>query len=213
MKPKKMLATMTAALACVALTACGAGTDASTSAAEGGYQPESTVRYLIGYAAGGGTDLTGRTVVSELVDSDIVDARFTVENLPGSAGLQAFTTLARQGDDDTLMQLVDIPSGLYIEGATVELDDIVPLGQVATNALLIVVPANSPYQSVEELFTAMEESDDVTVGLPSTIDSREAGKWYEIADGFGLGPEINFVSSGGISEVVPEIRQAGSQQR
>ncbi|MCZ2857783.1 tripartite tricarboxylate transporter substrate binding protein [Blastococcus sp. VKM Ac-2987] len=202
MKSKKTLAALVSAAASAALVGCGA--DAAGGGGEG-YSPAGTVRYLVGYQAGGGTDLTARQAAETLESEGVVDARFTVENLTGSAGLQAFTTLVRQGDDDTVMQLVDIPSGLYVEGATVEMDDFVPIGQVATNALLIVVPADSPYQSAEELFTAMEESDDVVVGLPSTIDSREAGKWYQIAEGFGVSPEINFVPSAGISEVVPEL--------
>jgi putative tricarboxylic transport membrane protein len=200
MKTIKLLAAATAVSACLATAACGAA-----GAGDDGYQPSGHVRYLVGFNAGGGTDLTARQAADILESEGIVDASFTVENLTGSAGLQAYTTLERQGDDDSLLQLVDIPSALYVDGASVEYEDFVPIGQMATNGLLIVVPADSPYQTAKDLFTAMDQGDDVVVGLPSTIDSREAGKWYQIAEGFGVSPEINFVPSEGISEIVPEV--------
>jgi len=204
-----MLALPAIAMALASVTACGS--NSGTSDGSNGYEPGGSTDYLVGFKAGGGTDLTARQVTKLLSDEGIVDTQFSVQNLTGSGGLQAYTTLAKRGGDDALMQLVDIPSGLYVDDSNVSWKEFDVLGQVANNALLVVVPKDSPYETAKDLFAAMDQ-ENVAIGLPSTTDSREAGKWYEMAEGFGVeNADINFVPSAGISAVVPEIISGRNQ--
>jgi putative tricarboxylic transport membrane protein len=113
------------------------------------------------------------------------------------------TTLVNQGDDDTLMQLVDAPTSLFLDGVDIEREDIRPIAQMATNALVVVVPGDSEYADVAEL---MEDvAGDANIGTPGTVESREAAKWTEMAQAAGVEGDLNFVTSNGVDAIIPEV--------
>jgi tripartite-type tricarboxylate transporter receptor subunit TctC len=204
MKVKK-LARMAAPMVLVlGLSACAGDSDTD---ADGEYIPANNVTYLVGFQAGGGTDLAARKTAEILKEEDIVDANFRIQNSTGGSGLIAAQELVQTNDENTIMQMVDIPTYVVSEGAGVELDEFYPIGQVANNALVISVPQNSPYESLNDLFAAIENGGDVRIGLGTGIDNVEPAKWVEAAEKSGVDrQQLNFVpSSEGVGPMVPEL--------
>ncbi|MEQ6388041.1 tripartite tricarboxylate transporter substrate binding protein [Bacillaceae bacterium S4-13-58] len=189
----------------------GCSTDASNDgtsdqSGEGGFTPEGPIRYIVGFAPGGGTDLAARSVAKTLNDTNIVEQPFAVENLTGGGGVRALMELQNKGDANTLLQSVDIYPAMYIPGSKVSLDQYIPVAQVANNTLLLVVSGNSEYQSVDELFNAIKEDpNSISIGLPSAANTVEVVKWNEIAKSYGIDSKLKFVHHNGISEVLPEL--------
>ncbi|MGN7225469.1 tripartite tricarboxylate transporter substrate-binding protein [Dietzia maris] len=173
----------------------------------GEYTPASNITYLVGFQAGGGTDLAARKTAEILEGNGIVDANFRIQNTTGGVGLSAAKALVQAGDENTVMQMVDIPSWVVSEGAGVELADFYPVGQVANNTLVTAVPQESPFESMNDLFAAIENGDDVRIGLGTGIDHLEAAKWVEAAEQSGLDRQnLNFVPSAqGVGPMVPEL--------
>ncbi|MFC0273358.1 tripartite tricarboxylate transporter substrate binding protein [Metabacillus herbersteinensis] len=170
------------------------------------FTPEGPIRYIVGFAPGGGTDLAARTVARTLNESGIVEESFAVENLTGGGGVRALMELSNKGDGNTLLQSVDIYSPMYMEGSKLKLDQFIPVAQVANNSLLLVVSKNSEYKSVDELFNAIKEDPGkVSIGLPAATDTVEVVKWNEIAKSYGIASELKYIPHNGISEVIPEL--------
>ncbi|OLO38034.1 hypothetical protein BTR23_12865 [Alkalihalophilus pseudofirmus] len=196
-------------LACNTTTS-NSGSSAETNTGEvneeAEFSPEGPIRYIVGFAPGGGTDLTARTVARTLSDEGIVEEAFAVENITGGGGVRALMELHNNGDENTLLQSVDIYAGMYMDDSILNLDDFIPVAQIANNTLLMVVSGKSDYQSVDELLNAMQEDPgQILIGLPSATDTVEVAKWNEIADAYGIEGDLRFIPHNGISEVVPEL--------
>lgn len=195
----KKLAAAGAAFLVAATSGCGA------SAASGDYEPASRVRVLVGYAAGGGVDTAARGMAKEL-SSELDGSEFYVENLDGSAGLRAMQTLVRDRSDDTLMQQIDVLTPLYEDGVPIDFDDVTPVAQTATTPAILVVGADSGIADAEGLFDELATSHDVTIGLASTLRTREAAAWHEMADAASVPTDnLNLVPHDGVAEVLPDL--------
>lgn len=183
----------------------GANTDeAETQEAE--FTPEGPIRYIVGFAPGGGTDLTARTAARTLNDEGIVEESFTVENITGGGGVRALMELHSKGNENTLLQSVDLYAGMYMDDSNLNLDDFIPVAQIANNTLFMVVSGKSDYQSIDDLMKAMKEDPGkISIGLPSATDTVEVAKWYEIVESYGIEGDLRFIPHNGISEVVPEL--------
>ncbi|MFF5986732.1 Bug family tripartite tricarboxylate transporter substrate binding protein [Prauserella flavalba] len=188
-----------AVLAIVALAGCG------TAAGEGPDAPGSQIRYIVPFSSGGGTDTAARETARTLTEAGIARGDIYVENLPGAGGLVGIQTLTRQGDDNTLMQWVDVLAPLYREGAPVGLDDLRPVAQLATSPMVVVTGADSRLRTFRDLLDGMAAGE-VTFGLSSTLQSKEPSKWKEVAEARGIDPAgLNFVPSEGVSQVIPDV--------
>ncbi len=118
--------------------------------------PEKPINMIIGFQAGGGTDLAGRVLASEL--QDILGQPVLVVNQPGAASMIAAGNVARAQPDGytvwfgsagtlvTKEALGQAPTN-YGEGLILS-------GLTGTLVAAIGVPANSPYKSVQELIDA-----------------------------------------------------------
>ncbi|MSQ63995.1 MAG: hypothetical protein EXR33_09225 [Betaproteobacteria bacterium] len=78
MAPKAYFRTGIAILASIAAWFC-----AGANAADG--YPTRPIRMIVGFAPGGGTDLTARPVATKL--SELLGQQVIVENRPGAAGI------------------------------------------------------------------------------------------------------------------------------
>lgn len=110
-------------------------------------------------APGGGWDQTARSMQEAMQKEGIV-GRVEVENIPGAGGtigLAQFVN-SREGQDDVMMI-----SGLVMVGAIltnqapVTLEQTTPIARLTGEYEVIVVPANSPHQSLQDLVDAFKE--------------------------------------------------------
>src|SRR4029077_5448995 len=68
--------------------------------------PSKPVRILVGFAAGGGTDLTARCIAREL--SAATGQQFIVENKPGAGGSIAFAAGAEAPPDGYTLTMISV---------------------------------------------------------------------------------------------------------
>jgi tripartite-type tricarboxylate transporter receptor subunit TctC len=115
--------------------------------------PSRTARIVVGFAAGGATDIQARLVGEWL--SERLGQQFIVENKPGASGNIATDTVAKApADGYTLLQIVTphaINAALYDNLPFDFIRDIAPVVYVAQLAYVVVVNPTLPVTTIPEL--------------------------------------------------------------
>src|SRR5262245_2990053 len=130
--------------------------------------PTGPVRVLVPFGAGGATDVVARVFAERLQQR--MGQSFTVENRGGAAGQIAAAAFARSPNDGyTLMFTTAAPITVApLMNDKVQYDprkDFVPVAVVAVQPVWIVVNANSPLKSLNDIVTrAKAEPGKVTYG-------------------------------------------------
>jgi tripartite-type tricarboxylate transporter receptor subunit TctC len=136
--------------------------------------PSKPIRILVGFAAGGGTDILARDVGAQL--SKAWGRPVVIENRPGANGNIATTELARSAPDGHTL-LVTVPS--IITNALLDpnfkykpLEDFAPVTVIATAPYVITVNLNFPPKNVRELIAlAKEQPGRINYGSPGVASS------------------------------------------
>lgn len=174
------------------------GTEAEDDLPEG--FPSKTVEVLVGYGAGGGTDLSARTMVEALNKHGIVEQSFIVENNEGAGGALTLREVANnKGDGHMLVAVPEFGEPLWNDTAQdIELSDFTPVAQVATDTQVVAVAPDSPYETITDLLDAIKEDpSSISMSLASAINGAEAWRWVEMAKQHGIEEKLNLVVTGG----------------
>lgn len=129
--------------------------------------PSKTITLLTPTAAGGGTDLTARTLGKELEKT--LGVSVVIENRPGGAnsvGMQHLATLKPNGYSIAVFP-VEIAM-LGHQGYDLDVNDYDYLAQTNLLPGTIAVPASSPYQTLEDLVEAARAN-------PGTVTIANSG--------------------------------------
>lgn len=161
------------ALAAASLSACSSpgGTSAEDPAAQAWPEPGTTIEWIVPSAAGAGNDILARIIAPVMQEE--LGATIKVANVEGGSQVIGLTRLATSTPDGTTLGPTNLPSilGRYLDpskNAAFARESFAPIGAFATNAIVIGVGANSPYQSIDELFDAAEsEPLSITAGTDS----------------------------------------------
>ena len=145
-----------AAAAGVALVLAGCGTTAAGGAAEGGGSgPVSGLQILVPNSPGSGYDTTARAAAQAMEDAGLTEAVevFNLEGAGGTVGLQRLVN--EEGNEDLLMQMgLGVVGATYTNESEATLQDTVPVARLIEEAEAIVVNADSPYQTLDDLVAA-----------------------------------------------------------
>lgn len=135
----------------VAALVVGAGIASAAQSAEGG-ELRSKLTLIAPAGAGGGWDTFAREQQQAMRSAGIVN-NVTVVNVPGAAGtigLGQFSTM--DGESATLLATGSVMlGGIELNDSPVDLGDVRPLARLADDYDAIVVAADSPYQSIDDL--------------------------------------------------------------
>ncbi len=118
--------------------------------------PNKPMRIIVPYPAGGATDVSARLVAQRLQEE--LKQNVIVENRPGASGnLGMVTLLQSPADGHTLaMSLTGMlsinPTTYSKAGFTAA--DVAPVARVMLAPLVLVVPLDSPWKTVQDLVTA-----------------------------------------------------------
>lgn len=163
-----------AALAAVALVGCSSATG-STSSGDGADEAwpaaGTDIEWIVPSAAGAGNDILARIVAPVMQES--LDANIQVVNLEGGSQVVGLSKLATSAPDGTTFGYTNIPSilGRYLDpskNATFDRESFLPVGSFATNSVVIGVAANSPYETIDDLFDAVKDDPGtITAGTDS----------------------------------------------
>ncbi|KAA0009773.1 tripartite tricarboxylate transporter substrate binding protein [Billgrantia pellis] len=136
--------------------------------AQAEYSAGDELKVLQGFKAGGGSDALAQLTQPFLRES--LGVEFVNEYLPGATGGIAWTRLAKQAPNDgSVISITNTPmlmtNYLMNDAINYSIDELTPIANVVTDPGVIVVPKESPYQTVEDFFAAAEERPgQITVG-------------------------------------------------
>ena len=133
--------------------------------------PEKPVEVIVGYSAGGGTDVMARTV-SQFLEQELGDgASVVVKNMPGAGGQIGFTEVAGADADGYTLGTFNLPAALALthdREADYDVTSFTYLANFVEDPNTITVAASSPYQTLDELLAAAKaDPRAITVGLSS----------------------------------------------
>jgi len=123
--------------------------------------PSKTIEIVVPSKAGGSTDAMAR-IFAQVAKKHLPGAEFAVVNKPGSGGQQGFEYIAAAKPDGYTLGTVftvQLPSHIVSGRARYTLDDFYYLGMVLDDPSIIVVPKNSPVNSLEELIEASKSGE------------------------------------------------------
>jgi putative tricarboxylic transport membrane protein len=182
---------LAATLAILALAGCGV-----TRGDDG-----SDLLMIIPNSPGGGYDLTGRDAVQVLEDEEITGGSITVENIVGAGGAVAMTELVGQvGDENTLMTVgLGVVGSTYSFGSQFGLRDATPIAQLMSEPEGILVPGDSPYETLDDFLEAWKaDPGSLAVGGGSSPGGPDHLFPMQLAQEVGIDPnDVNFVTYDG----------------
>ena len=157
----------------------------SLNAAAADY-PVKPVTLVIGFTAGGPTDAVGRYLARQLEAE--LGQTIVVENRAGANGVVAVQSVKRAAADGYTLMLGSSGT-LSIEPVYKQkvdyqvLKDFQPVALVASYPYLLVVPANSPFKSVEELIAGARKTPGALTfaSAGSGAVNHLAGEWFKSA--------------------------------
>ncbi|OWT56165.1 Bug family tripartite tricarboxylate transporter substrate binding protein [Candidimonas nitroreducens] len=140
-------------------TVCAAGLVGAASVpgmawAAGGSYPDRPIRLIVGYSAGGPTDVLARLLAKEMATN--LGTSIVVENKPGANGYIGTEYVQRAAPDGytILMNTISHNVNPLIKPNLIHYDpikDFTQIAQVAVLPQLLVVGGHSPYKTLKEL--------------------------------------------------------------
>jgi putative tricarboxylic transport membrane protein len=199
------LAAMAAVLALLA-TACGVTRDDA-----GGGAADSTLtdlRIMVPNNPGGGYDITARTAAKAMEDAGIVPA-IEVFNLAGAGGTVALARLVNERGNGELMMMMGlgVVGSQYTNQSAATLADTTALARLIEEPGIIVVSADSPYQTLDDLLQAWKaDPGSVTVGGASSPGGPDHLLPMQLAQTVGIDPkQVNYVGYDSGGELLPAV--------
>lgn len=144
----------------LAATLCGLALLASGPAGAQGAYPAKPITIVVGYPPGGSTDLTARTLGTEL--SAKLGVPVVIENVGGAGGTIGAQKVANAAADGYTL-LVGASNEVVINRlvtSTVkyELKDFTPIGLIASQPLVLVASAQSGVKTVDEFISLVKKN-------------------------------------------------------
>lgn len=166
-----------------------------------------SVQVIVPADPGGGWDQTGRAL-SDVLTAEKLVSTAAVSNIGGAGGTVGLASLASEKDPYTLMV-----TGLVMVGAVEtnaaenRMEDMTPIARLTEEPLVVVVPAASEYQTLQNLVDAVVEDGQavsITGGSAGGADHILAGLLLEEAglDSAGITEKLNYIPNAGGGEAV-----------
>ena len=188
-------------LAVLLITACGVtrGDDS---------QGMHRLRMMVPNSPGGGYDLTARTAVKILEEDDIT-SRIEVFNVIGAGGTVAMARLMNErGNGDLMMMMgLGVVGAVFTNGSSARASDATALAKMVEEQEGILVPASSPFQTVDDFVAAWKaDPSNVTIGGGSSPGGPDHLFPMETARAVGVDPTgVNFVSYDGGGDLLTAL--------
>jgi putative tricarboxylic transport membrane protein len=195
-----------AATAAVVMAAAACSNDADpTSVGDGdAWTPTEPVEYVAPAGTGGGWDTLARTTAKVLEESDLVDLQFPVVNMPGGGGAIGWAYIAGAPGNPHKLFVTSPPIILVpLTGDTPhDHTSFTPIARLITDYMIYAVAADSPIQTIEELFDAIRENPTgFSVAGGSAVGSMDHIAIAGAADAAGIPPaDVNYISFEGGGE-------------
>lgn len=166
------------------------------------------LRMMVPNRPGGGYDLTARTAV-KIMEDDEITGRVEVFNVIGAGGTVAMARLMNErGNGDLMMMMgLGVVGAVFTNGSTARASDATALAKVVEEQEGILVPADSPFQTVQDFVDAWKaDPAKVTIGGGSNPGGPDHLFPMETAKAVGVDPtKVNFVSYDGGGDLLTAL--------
>jgi putative tricarboxylic transport membrane protein len=179
----------------------------NASGSSGEATPTSQLMVTVPAAPGGGWDLVGREI-QQAMRGEGLSNNVQVVNVPGAGGTIGLAQFASfPGDPTALMITGTVMAGAIItNGSSATLDDTTPIARLANDYEAVMVPAESPFQTLDDFLEAWRANPhSVAVGGGSIggTDQLLAGLVMQAA---GIDPgQLNYIAYSGGGEVLTSL--------
>ncbi|GAA1734618.1 Bug family tripartite tricarboxylate transporter substrate binding protein [Aeromicrobium alkaliterrae] len=196
MTPRRWIRGIAAAMAVVltlTISACGVTRDA-------GDPDNQRLRMMIPNSPGGGYDLTGRAA-ARVMEEDEITGRFEINNIIGAGGTVAMQRLMNEEGADDLMLVMGlgVVGAVFTNGSDATVDKATPIAGLVAEAEGILVPADSPFQTVNDFVEAwIADPSSITVGGGSSPGGPDHLFPMQLAQTVGIDPtDVNYITYDG----------------
>ena len=175
------VALATTGVLCVGLTACATGN------AESADSIPKRVEVIVPWAAGGGSDQATRQLLN--LAEEPCETTFVVSNRTGAAGATGHAAGADAEPDGTTLtdmtaEVMPLP---YLGNSDVSYEDFTPIVRFASISPAFAVPADSEFESMEDVADALNAGESVRIGT-----TGPGGMWDVAAGGFEEAAGVKF---------------------
>jgi len=166
------------------------------------------LRMMVPNSPGGGYDLTARTAVKVMEDTDIT-GRIEVFNVIGAGGTVAMARLMNEkGNDDLMMMMgLGVVGAVYTNGSSARASDATALAKMVEEQEGILVPGDSPFRTIGELVAAWKaDPAKVTIGGGSSPGGPDHLFPMETARAVGVDPrKVNYITYDGGGDLLTAL--------
>ena len=181
-----------------AVTASGSG---------GGDSPRSRLTLVAPAAPGGGWDGFAREA-QRIMRLESIAGSVQVVNIPGASGTSGLAAVSEMGDRHDIMMVTGgvMVGGIVINNSSVTLEDVTPIARLADDFNVLVVPGDSPFETLDDFAEALADNPGGTAiagGSLGGIDHLLAGM---LAQAVGIdATTVNYIAYPGGGEVVTSL--------
>jgi tripartite-type tricarboxylate transporter receptor subunit TctC len=129
-------------------------------AAWAAWPADKPIEIIVGFAAGGETDVMARTLAPFIARHLGDGAQFVVMNRPGASGAIAYSALARAKPDGYTVGVVNTPPFNFVplqRKAGYDPSDLQLLGRVVSDPTTLIARRDSPYQTLKQVVDALKQ--------------------------------------------------------
>ncbi|MFJ2620341.1 Bug family tripartite tricarboxylate transporter substrate binding protein [Glutamicibacter sp. NPDC087344] len=203
-RPLRTSLRLGAAAVCVAIVALATLNAASTG---GAGDARSQLTLIAPAGAGGGWDGAAREMQQAMRAQGIVN-NAQVVNIPGAGGtigLNKFSGM--EGESSTLMLMgITMLGAININGSEKTVEDLTPIARLTDDYDVLVVPADSPYNSVDELVAAWTQDPNSFAFGGGSLGSVDQMIITQLAQRAGIDPTtVNYIAYSGGGELATSL--------
>ncbi|WP_458779721.1 tripartite tricarboxylate transporter substrate binding protein [Arthrobacter sp. D3-16] len=184
------------ALASINASASGSGDDA-----------RNRLTLIAPAGAGGGWDGAAREAQQAMRAQGIVN-NAQVVNIPGAGGTIGLTKFAgMEGESSTLMLMgITMLGAININGSDTTLEDVTPIARITEDYDVLVVPADSPFNSVDDLVSAWKQDPGSFAFGGGSLGSVDQMIITQLAQAAGIEPTaVNYIAYSGGGELATSL--------
>lgn len=197
--PLKRFAVLALPMAVLAMT---------TSANAQEWTPSRSIEFVAPANPGGGWDTLVRTMSRVIQQEALADESFAAINVPGGGGAVAWAQVARDSGNPHKLFATSPPMILVpLAGASrYDHTDFTPIARINTDYSIILVAADSEYQTLDDLFTALKENPSLSVGGGSAPGSMDHISVAGLASAAGMeASAVNYIPFSGGGDAMTNL--------
>lgn len=206
---RRRLRHLSASLAAGLLVVAGCSDDGGGGGDGAADYPSEAIEIMAPADPGGGYDQTARSIARSLTEGGVIDTGAEVYNVPGGSGTVGLTQFIGEnaGNPHQLMVIGKILVGAIQQtDAQVDLGSTTPIARLTAEYDAIVVPAQSEYETLEQLMNDFESDPGSIAWGGGSVGGVDQILVAQLAQEVGVDPgQINYIPYSGGGELAPAI--------